>query len=60
MMDPRDDRPTKVDRPSDVTGLVDTGALVGLLSQADAVQVLESIQRVSDMKLQRVTQPAHA
>ena len=32
-------RPTKVDRPSDVTGLVDTGELVGLLSQADAVAV---------------------
>ncbi len=54
MMNPKD-RPTKVDRPSDVTGLVDTGALVGLLSQADAVKVLESIQRVSDMKLQRVS-----
>ena len=49
------DRPTKVDRPSDVTGLVDTGALVGLLNQADAVKVLESIQRVSEMKLQRVS-----
>jgi hypothetical protein len=54
MMMNAEDRPTKVDRPSDVTGLVDTGALVGLLSQADAVKVLESIQRVSDMKLQRV------
>ncbi len=54
MMINAEDRPTKVDRPSDVTGLVDTGALVGLLSQADAVKVLESIQRVSDMKLQRV------
>lgn len=54
MMLNAEDRPTKVDRPSDVTGLVDTGALVGLLNQADAVKVLESIQRVSDMKLQRV------
>jgi len=54
MMINAEDRPTKVDRPSDVTGLVDTGALVGLLNQADAVKVLESIQRVSDMKLQRV------
>ena len=44
-------RPTKVDRPSDVTGLVDTGKLVGLLDQADAVAVLESIQRISDRKL---------
>jgi hypothetical protein len=55
MMLNTEDRPTKVDRPSDVTGLVDTGALVGLLNQADAVKVLESIQRVSDMKLQRVS-----
>ncbi|HAU15655.1 MAG TPA: general secretion pathway protein GspF, partial [Gammaproteobacteria bacterium] len=30
-------RPTKVDRPSDVTGLVDTGKLVGLLEQEDVV-----------------------
>jgi hypothetical protein len=49
------DRPTKIDRPSDVTGLVDTGQLVGLLGQADAVAVLESIQRLSAMKLQRVS-----
>jgi hypothetical protein len=47
-------RPTKVDRPSDVTGLVDTGQLIGLLGQDDAVAVMESIQRVSDMKLARV------
>ena len=47
-------RPTKVDRPSDVTGLVDTGKLVGLLDQSDAVAVMESIQRISDMKLEQV------
>ena len=47
-------RPTKIDRPSDVTGLVDTGKLVGLLDQSDAVAVMESIQRISDMKLGRV------
>jgi len=44
-------RPTKVDRPTDVTGLVDVGDLVGLLTQADAVAVMESIQRISDLKL---------
>jgi hypothetical protein len=44
-------RPTKIDRPSDVSGLVDTGKLVGLLNQSDAVAVMESIQRISDMKL---------
>ncbi|MGH6781311.1 MAG: hypothetical protein ACREB5_04300 [Sphingomonadaceae bacterium] len=47
-------RPTKVDRTSDVTGLVDTGKLVGLLAQDDAVRVMESIQRLSDRKLARV------
>ncbi|WP_026376277.1 hypothetical protein [Aestuariibacter salexigens] len=52
MIDPAK-RPTKVDRPSDVTGLVDTGDLVGLLSQQDSVAVMESIQRISDMKLAR-------
>ncbi len=44
-------RPTKVDRPSDVTGLVDVGDLVGLLSQEDAVSVMESIYRISDKKM---------
>ncbi|MCP5472549.1 MAG: general secretion pathway protein GspF [Sinobacteraceae bacterium] len=43
--------PTKVDRTSDVTGLVDTGKLVGLLDQSDAVAVMEAIQRISDQKL---------
>lgn len=47
-------RPTKVDRPSDVTGLVDTGKLVGLLAQSDAVAVMESVARVSDRKLSKV------
>jgi hypothetical protein len=47
-------RPTKIDRTSDTTGLVDTGKLVGLLDQGDAVAVMESIQRISDRKLGRV------
>ncbi|MDY6828060.1 MAG: hypothetical protein SV583_01670 [Pseudomonadota bacterium] len=47
-------RPTKVDRPEDVTGLVDTGQLIGLLSQEDAVAVLESVARISDGKLGKV------
>jgi hypothetical protein len=47
-------RPTKVDRPSDVTGLVDVGDLVGLLSQEDAVSVMESIYRISDKKVANV------
>jgi len=47
-------RPTKVDRPGDVTGLVDVGDLVGLLSQEDAVSVMESIYRISDKKMNNV------
>ncbi|GMG88083.1 general secretion pathway protein GspF [Biformimicrobium ophioploci] len=47
-------RPTKVDRPSDVTGLVDVGDLVGLLSQDDTVAVMESMYRISNNKLGRV------
>jgi hypothetical protein len=46
--------PTKVDRASDVTGLVDTGALVGLLSLDDTVAVMESIARISHNKMQNV------
>jgi hypothetical protein len=47
-------RPTKVDRASDVTGLVDTGQLAQLLSVDDTVAVMESIQRISDRKMQAV------
>jgi hypothetical protein len=46
--------PTKVSQSSDVTGLVNTGQLVGLLSQGDAVAVLESIERISKEKLDSV------
>ena len=48
-------RPTKVDRPSDVTGMVDTGQLIGVLNQDDAVAVMESIERISKMKLDKVS-----
>ena len=48
-------RPTKVDRPSDVTGMVDTGQLIGVLTQDDAVAVMESIERISKMKLDKVS-----
>jgi hypothetical protein len=44
-------RPTKIDRPSDVVGLVDTGQLVGLLGPDDATAVLESIYRISRAKM---------
>jgi hypothetical protein len=44
-------RPTKIDRPSDAIGLVDTGQLVGLLGPQDATAVLESIYRISRYKM---------
>jgi hypothetical protein len=51
MVDPAN-RPTKVDRNSDVTGLVDTGELNTLFSDpADTVAVMESMAQISRMKL---------
>jgi len=47
-------RPTKVDRPSDVVNLVDTGELVGILSKTDATAVMESIYRLTDSKVGQV------
>ena len=47
-------RPTKVDRPSDVVNLVDTGDLVGILTKDDATKVMESIYRLSDQKMLNV------
>ena len=47
-------RPTKIDRASDVRGLVDTGQLVGMLGESDTVAVLESVQRISARKIQQV------
>lgn len=57
MMDP-ELRPTKVDRPGDVTGLVDTGQLVGILGPNDATAVMESIYRISSQKMGVVTADA--
>lgn len=47
-------RPTKVDRPSDVVNLVNTGNLVGILSKDDATAVMESIYRISERKIDNV------
>lgn len=47
-------RPTKVDNPNDVTGLVDVGDLVSLLDQQDTVAVMESIYRISNAKLGKI------
>jgi hypothetical protein len=47
-------RPTKVDRASDVTGLVDTGELSTLFTNTDdAVAVLESMTRLGHVKVTR-------
>jgi len=51
-------RPTKVSQPSDVSGLIDTGKLVGLLKQEDAVAVMEAVYRLSKNKLDVVTPDA--
>lgn len=45
-------RPTKVDRPSDVTGMVDVGDLQAVLSsKADVTAVMESMARISHQKM---------
>ena len=54
MIDP-EIRPTKVDRPTDVTGMVDTGNLTSILNDpADVTAVMESVVRLSDTKLANV------
>lgn len=44
-------QPTKVDRPSDVTGLVDVGDLTTILGPDDVSAVMESITRITHKKL---------
>lgn len=45
-------RPTKVDRPSDVTGMVDVGDLTSILSSPeDVTAVMESMARISHKKM---------
>jgi len=49
-------RPTKVDRATDVTGMVDTGDLTAVLSDpADVTAVMESVARISRKKMEKVT-----
>jgi hypothetical protein len=56
MIDPKV-RPTKVDRPEDDTGLVDTGKLVQLLPDpADAEAVMLAAQNLSDRKVARMNE----
>lgn len=53
LIDPQN-RPTKIDRPSDANGLINVGDLTSLLSTEDAVAVMESIHRISDAKMRNV------
>jgi hypothetical protein len=48
-------RPTKVDRPSDVTGLVGTSDRPKRLNHEDEVVVMEAIYRLSEQKMGKVT-----
>lgn len=67
LMDPAN-RPTKVDRASDASGLVDTGALGTLFTKPDGtpdspstVRVMEQMARITEQKLHKVeTQLADA
>jgi hypothetical protein len=47
-------RPTKVDRPEDAVGLVDTGRLVQFLDTDGADSVMAAVQRLSDRKVDKM------
>ncbi len=51
-------RPTKIDRPGDVTGLVDTGKLPMLLGTTGAGQVADAIQAISALKVEQINEDA--
>jgi hypothetical protein len=51
-------RPTKIDRPSDVRGLVDTGKLPQLLGSTGAGQVASAIQAISQLKVEQIQEDA--
>lgn len=53
MIDPAN-RPTKIDRATDVVGLVDTGEVATILSATDTVKTLESMYRLSNQKMEHV------
>jgi hypothetical protein len=47
-------RPTKIDRPRDATGLVDTGRLVELLDAEGADAVMGAVERLSNNKVDKM------
>jgi hypothetical protein len=51
-------RPTKIDRPSDVRGLVDTGRLTELLGAGGAGNVATAIQDISALKVEQIQEDA--
>jgi hypothetical protein len=48
-------RPTKIDRPEDAKGLVDTGRLVQFLDSDGADSVMAAVKRLSDHKVDKMT-----
>ncbi len=48
--------PTKVARPSDVTGLVDLGGLVASLEPNEASAIMEAVERISALKIDKITE----
>lgn len=48
-------RPTKVDRPSDATGLVDTGPLADMLGSTNAGEVMATAKAISEEKIDLTT-----
>jgi len=52
-------RPTKISSGNDARGLIDTGKLAKLLPDGDdAVKVMQTIQRISEKKLNKIQTPA--
>jgi len=49
-------RPTRIATPNDAMGLVDTGKLVNLLNQQDATKVMQTIERISAIKLGKISE----
>jgi hypothetical protein len=46
-------QPTKVDRPTDVTGMVDVGDLTTILNAEDVTAVMEAVARISHKKMRQ-------
>jgi hypothetical protein len=49
-------RPVKVDRPSDATGLVDTGRLGLALGDTGTASVMDAVEKVSELKLDKIVE----